>query len=119
MDKSFAQGLYICLTSFFAYIPGPILYGRIIDSTCLIWNTKCGRRGNCQLYDPIMFRYILHITSASFIFLAAVFDGLVWYYGKNLKLFGDDDDEKEKKKKKKPSGKSPNNLSEEEKPLNK
>lgn len=96
-DKSFSQGLSLFLFSLFALIPGPIIYGRIIDNTCLLWNYKCGRRGNCQLYDPIMFRYYLHSTSAIFIFFAASFDLLVWFHSKNLKLYGDDEPKKDQK----------------------
>lgn len=93
-DKAFAQGLSLFLASLFALIPGPIIFGRVIDSACLVWNFKCGRQGNCQLYDPIKFRYFLHSNSALFIFLGAFFDLLVWYYGKDLELYGDMDDEK-------------------------
>lgn len=79
------------MVSLFALIPGPIIFGRIIDSTCLVWSYKCGERGNCQLYDPLMFRYLLHMTSAGFIFVGAFFDFLVWFYGKDLALYGEDE----------------------------
>lgn len=75
-------------------IPGPIIFGRTIDSTCLVWTYKCGRRGNCQLYDPIKFRYYLHSNSAIFLFMGAFFDLLVWYYGRSLELYGQDDEPK-------------------------
>lgn len=96
-DKSISQGLSLSLVSLFAMMPGPIIFGRVIDSTCLIWNFKCGRKGNCQLYDPIMFSYYFHLTSAFFIILGAFFDLLVWYYGLNLKLYGDEEPQKLKK----------------------
>lgn len=59
-DKSFSQGLMLMLLSLFALIPGPILYGWIIDSTCLIWTYKCGRLGNCQMYDRRKFRLLMN-----------------------------------------------------------
>nr|XP_012150981.1 PREDICTED: solute carrier organic anion transporter family member 2B1 [Megachile rotundata] len=40
-DKSFAQGVTLMTISLFALIPGPIIYGVIIDSTCLIWEESC------------------------------------------------------------------------------
>lgn len=82
------------MISLFALIPGPIIFGRTIDSTCLIWTQKCGRRGNCQLYDPIKFRQYLHTTSAVCIFLGAFFDLLVWFYARNIQLYGDDEPKK-------------------------
>lgn len=113
-DKAFAQGLSLFLVSLFALIPGPIIFGRVIDSACLIWNYKCGRQGNCQLYDPIKFRYFLHSNSALFMFIGAFFDLLVWYYGKNLELYGDMIDEEKPKPIEKEKDDSP-----ESQPLNK
>lgn len=59
-DKSFAQGLSLMLVSLFALIPGPIIFGRIIDSTCLKWTQTCSGNGNCQLYDQASFRYLVN-----------------------------------------------------------
>lgn len=88
-DKSFSQGLALMLISLFALIPGPILYGYIIDRSCLIWNTKCGQRGNCQLYDARQFRYYLNITAMLLTVIGVVFDVLVWWYGKDVDLYGE------------------------------
>lgn len=42
----------------FGYIPAPILFGNLIDSTCLLWKSTCGeQRGRCLLYDIEEFRY--------------------------------------------------------------
>lgn len=51
------------LVSLFALIPGPIIYGWIIDSTCLVWTEECGQRGTCQLYDQRNFRYYVNISA--------------------------------------------------------
>ena len=63
-DKSFAQGITLMTISLFALIPGPIIYGAIIDSTCLIWEESCGTKGNCWFYHGKNFRYLVNITSA-------------------------------------------------------
>lgn len=62
-DKSFAQGLALMMISLFALIPGPIMFGRLIDSTCLVWSQTCNGSGNCQLYDQTSFRYSLNLLS--------------------------------------------------------
>ena len=67
-DKSFAQGVTIMIISLFALIPGPILYGAIIDSTCLIWNYSCGEKGNCWVYHKDNFRYYVNMTAAGNVF---------------------------------------------------
>lgn len=82
------------MISLLALIPGPIIFGRIIDSTCKIWSEKCGERGNCQLYDQDQFRYYLNLTALCLTSVGVFFDILVWYYGKNLDLYGHDDDTK-------------------------
>lgn len=82
------------MISLFALIPGPIIYGYIIDNTCLIWNYKCGERGNCQLYNQDNFRYFLNLTAICFTSVGVAFDVLVCYYGKSVDLYGDRENEK-------------------------
>lgn len=77
------------MISLLASIPGPIIFGRIIDSTCISWNYKCGGLGDCQLYDPKAFRQYLHLTAAAFTTVGVIFDVFVWLLGKNLDLYGD------------------------------
>ncbi|XP_076246769.1 organic anion transporting polypeptide 33Ea [Calliopsis andreniformis] len=87
-DKSFAQGITLMTISLFALIPGPIIYGAIIDSTCLIWEESCGTRGNCWFHHGRNFRYLVNITSAGFSLIGVFFDAAVCYLGKNLDLYG-------------------------------
>lgn len=98
-DKSFAQGLGLMMISLFALIPGPIIFGRIIDSACLVWTEQCGRNGNCQLYDQEKFRYMVNLSAVFFTVFGIFFDILVWYYGKNLDFYGENEIELKKKNK--------------------
>uniref|UniRef100_UPI00398EBCE7 solute carrier organic anion transporter family member 2B1-like n=1 Tax=Pristiophorus japonicus TaxID=55135 RepID=UPI00398EBCE7 len=41
------------------WLPGPILFGVIIDSTCIRWEYKCGHMASCQYYDNDLFRISL------------------------------------------------------------
>uniref|UniRef100_U5EK85 Solute carrier organic anion transporter family member n=1 Tax=Corethrella appendiculata TaxID=1370023 RepID=U5EK85_9DIPT len=102
-DKSFTQGLILMMISLFAFIPGPIVYGKIIDSTCLVWTEECGKRGNCQLYDQKSFRYYINFTAMIVTFFGVFFDVLVWWYGRNLDLYGDRENEQEQRNKLKKS----------------
>ncbi|XP_055613870.1 solute carrier organic anion transporter family member 74D-like, partial [Uranotaenia lowii] len=96
-DKSFTQGLILMMISLFALIPGPIIYGRIIDSTCLVWTEECGKRGNCQLYDQRLFRYYINLTAFCLTSIGVFFDVLVWWYGKTLELYSEPDTPTENK----------------------
>jgi len=41
----------------FGYIPSPIIFGNVIDSTCLLWNAFCGvQGGSCLIYNIENFR---------------------------------------------------------------
>jgi len=40
--------------------PAPLIYGAVIDSTCLVVQTSCSRTGACLLYDQDQFRLRLH-----------------------------------------------------------
>ncbi|CAL1679963.1 unnamed protein product [Lasius platythorax] len=93
-DKSFAQGVTIMIVSLFALIPGPIIYGVIIDSTCLIWEESCGTRGNCWFHHRENFRYLVNITSAGFSIVGVLFDAAVCYLGKDLDLYGAAEDDR-------------------------
>ncbi|EZA61297.1 hypothetical protein DMN91_012661 [Ooceraea biroi] len=87
-DKSFAQGVTLMIISLLALIPGPIIFGAIIDSTCLIWEETCGTRGNCWFHHRENFRFFVNITSAGFSTIGVLFDAAVCYLGKDLDLYG-------------------------------
>ena len=41
-------------------MPGPVIFGRVIDGTCSLWKYICGERQSCQLYDIVFFRNAIH-----------------------------------------------------------
>lgn len=57
-ERSFALGMQFVIFRLFGYIPAPILFGNLIDSTCLLWKSTCGEKGGrCLIYDIESFRY--------------------------------------------------------------
>lgn len=57
-ERSFALGMQFVIFRLFGYIPAPILFGNMIDSTCLLWKSQCGEKGGrCLLYNIEAFRY--------------------------------------------------------------
>ncbi|XP_059613445.1 solute carrier organic anion transporter family member 74D [Phlebotomus argentipes] len=89
-DKSFTQGLALMMFSLFGLIPGPILYGWIIDQTCMVWNYRCETIGNCQMYNQRDFRVYVNATAIVLTTIAMVFDFLVWYHGRHLDFYSED-----------------------------
>ncbi|XP_054164674.1 solute carrier organic anion transporter family member 74D-like [Oppia nitens] len=92
-DKHFAIGIYGALFSLFTSIPGPLIYGAIINSTCLIWKTKCGKTGNCMVYDTDKFRKRLFGVTLAFIILGSLFDVAVVLMSSRIKHLYDESDE--------------------------
>ncbi|KAK3087958.1 hypothetical protein FSP39_012827 [Pinctada imbricata] len=59
-DKATALGLHSFLTSAIGWTVSPILFGKILDTTCLIWQSPCDGKGACEYYDIGDFRWKFH-----------------------------------------------------------
>jgi len=55
------------------FIPGPILFGTLIDSACKLWQTTCKKTGACLLFDTIKFRNLTYGVSLGFQLLDLIF----------------------------------------------
>ncbi len=65
-ERSLSIGLNLLLLSALSMLPAPIVFGKIIDSVCLVWGgSGCGKKGNCMLYDGQQLRYLFNLTAAS------------------------------------------------------
>uniref|UniRef100_A0A0A9ZCD3 Solute carrier organic anion transporter family member 5A1 n=1 Tax=Lygus hesperus TaxID=30085 RepID=A0A0A9ZCD3_LYGHE len=91
-DKPVSMGLGLMMMSLFAFMPSPIFFGYIIDTTCLVWGKTCSGTGNCWLYNGESLRYIMNFTAAGFVFVGMLFDGGVWYYVKGLQIFDEEEE---------------------------
>ncbi|RXN07240.1 Solute carrier organic anion transporter family member [Labeo rohita] len=56
-DKSFALGIQFMLFRVLAFLPAPVLYGRAIDTACIMWGKKCHKITSCRYYDLDLFRH--------------------------------------------------------------
>ncbi|XP_055327701.1 solute carrier organic anion transporter family member 74D-like [Paramacrobiotus metropolitanus] len=93
--KALSKALQTFCASLFAFIPGPIIMGALIDSTCRLWNTQaCGQRGACLIYDLDSLRYKMHLYVGVIKTLACIMDIYVIFKVKNLSF----DREPEKRK---------------------
>lgn len=89
-DKNLSIGLTLSILSLFALVPSPILFGWIIDSTCILWGKTCGGSGNCWLYDTVALRYNVNFVAAIFVVLGTLSDIGTWYHAKNVKIFDEE-----------------------------
>ncbi|XP_068242675.1 solute carrier organic anion transporter family member 74D-like [Palaemon carinicauda] len=90
-DKGLSIGIVEVFLALFGFIPGPLIMGKIVDSSCLIWEEKCGIQGNCWLYDTDKFRILLHSFAAGLVFLSLFGDLVMFKYAHLLDLYGDRD----------------------------
>lgn len=46
-------------------VPGPILFGAIIDDTCILWREKCGKQASCWIYnnEKLSFNFFIFVSS--------------------------------------------------------
>lgn len=64
--RSYAFGLQFAFQRTLGFIPGPIIFGWLFDTRCLVWAESCGRRGNCQFYDVHSLSYGIMLLAGSF-----------------------------------------------------
>ena len=63
-QRSFALSLQWIIVRCLGSIPGPIIFGRVIDETCIFWKESCdAEQGACYYYDNNeMSNYFLALT---------------------------------------------------------
>ncbi|XP_077560543.1 solute carrier organic anion transporter family member 4A1-like [Haemaphysalis longicornis] len=72
--KSTGIGLNYVAIRIFGTIPGPMMFGHLIDRSCILWQTSCsGEDGSCAIYDNSvmgmnLFRLVISVKSASIFF---------------------------------------------------
>ncbi|KAM6948149.1 solute carrier organic anion transporter family member 5A1a [Aplochiton taeniatus] len=78
-ERPFALGMQFVLLRTLAYIPTPIYFGAVIDTTCMLWQQDCGVQGSCWEYDVTLLRFVYFGLAASLKFLGFLFIFLTWY----------------------------------------
>ncbi|XP_068197674.1 solute carrier organic anion transporter family member 5A1-like [Antennarius striatus] len=78
-ERPFALGMQFVLLRTLAYIPTPIYFGAVIDTTCMLWQQDCGVPGSCWEYDVTSLRFVYFGLAASLKFLGFLFIFLTWF----------------------------------------
>lgn len=68
-----AMGIIQFAIGLFGNVPCPIIYGAVIDSTCMVWETICGKQGACSLYNADSFRHFFFGKCISLFFYVLIF----------------------------------------------
>lgn len=60
-QRSFALGIQWIVVRLLGTIPAPMLFGALIDESCILWQGDCDSGGACLVYDnKNMSRYEKH-----------------------------------------------------------
>ncbi|XP_029845034.2 solute carrier organic anion transporter family member 74D [Ixodes scapularis] len=90
-DKAFTLGFAEGVLALFSFLPYPLVYGSLVDSTCVVWEESCGQQGNCWVYDMRTFNYSLHGTTFILLMVGVVLNFVVFLLSGRLRnLYGRD-----------------------------
>ncbi|EDO33859.1 predicted protein, partial [Nematostella vectensis] len=78
--KSLALGLQWLIIGIVGRIPGPVLFGYLIDDACLLWQQDCGQRGSCVGYSNTHLSRLSVISALTIKVLSAVCFSLAWWF---------------------------------------
>ena len=70
---------FLFFSTTLAYIPTPIYFGAVIDTTCMLWQQECGVQGSCWEYNVTSFRFVYFGLAAGLKFVGFIFIFLAWY----------------------------------------
>ncbi|KAJ6647839.1 Solute carrier organic anion transporter family member 74D [Pseudolycoriella hygida] len=86
-DKSLALSIELFLCGLVVYVPGKIGYQVIADETCQYWSAD---QQKCYLHESPTFGNILNIVTASLVGVSIFFDILVFFFVRDLELYGEE-----------------------------
>ncbi|XP_058392111.1 solute carrier organic anion transporter family member 4C1 [Diceros bicornis minor] len=76
-QRALALGIQFMLLRLLGTIPGPIIFGVTIDSTCILWDiNECGIKGACWMYDNIKMAHMLVAICVTCKVITISFNGL-------------------------------------------
>eukprot|EP00794_Sanderia_malayensis_P012245 gene12245-13506_t len=79
-QSSYAMGFQQVFVRFLGFIPGPIVFGKLVDKACILWQVDtCGENRNCLEYNNDEFRYYLAMVGASFKLVSLILLILAYY----------------------------------------
>nr|XP_003920771.2 solute carrier organic anion transporter family member 4C1 [Saimiri boliviensis boliviensis] len=75
-QRSLALGIQFTFLRLLGTIPGPIIFGITIDSTCILWDINdCGIKGACWIYNNIKMAHMLVTISVACKVITVFFNG--------------------------------------------
>ncbi|VIO88077.1 Uncharacterized protein BM_BM4182 [Brugia malayi] len=93
VHRSIALGFQGFVVSLFASLPSPLIWGAVVDTTCLVWSYTCPEaKGACAIYEPVLLRQRLHFTYVAFRLASALADLYVIKHAGGINILGEEDE---------------------------
>ncbi|XP_055547959.1 solute carrier organic anion transporter family member 4A1 [Wyeomyia smithii] len=93
-QRSFALGIQWIKVRVLGTIPAPMIFGRLIDETCILWQESCDGHGACLVYDNAsMSKYMLLLALVGKACSVIFFFGAWFYYIPPKAIHNGGDDE--------------------------
>ncbi|XP_048584235.1 solute carrier organic anion transporter family member 4A1-like isoform X2 [Nematostella vectensis] len=83
-QRGYALGLQFVFIRLLGSLPGPILFGHLIDSTCTLWRYNCGTRGNCLNYKHDRLGLVLMAAALPINAISCIAYFISWRFSKRL-----------------------------------
>ena len=83
--RAFASGVWYVTFKTLGLLPSPVIFGHIMDKSCTLWQSICGKRGRCFDYDVASLGSSIAYFGFSFSVLTTICYFLSWYYCKSAK----------------------------------
>ncbi|XP_070533589.1 solute carrier organic anion transporter family member 4C1-like [Ptychodera flava] len=81
VQRSYALGVSSILYRILGTIPGPIVIGALIDSSCLVWQEVCDVTGSCWIYDNDAFGLKFTVVGMiGFGISSLLYVAMIWVY---------------------------------------
>ncbi|CAB3398325.1 unnamed protein product [Caenorhabditis bovis] len=93
--RSVSLGFNGFLVSLLATLPSPIIWGKIIDMSCVLWQKTCDSHSSCSIYDTDELRIRLHVIYGCLRIFSLLSDVWVFIWAKGLKLIEESEEEGE------------------------
>ncbi|XP_048583735.1 solute carrier organic anion transporter family member 4A1-like [Nematostella vectensis] len=82
--RAYGLGIQFVFKRTLGALPGPVIIGTIIDHTCTLWKTKCGKPANCLNYDYNRLGWIITVYAFPPQCLCLLFYFLSFYLSKDV-----------------------------------
>lgn len=71
--RTFSMGLKWMVIRLLGTVPGPVIFGAVTDTACLVWQEECGKPTSCWIYDHSAVSRNYFLVAISVKFLSMIF----------------------------------------------